>query len=170
MLIDNPFKWAILFFYFFIFKCLKIQIRCFYYGLTMHLAISMLRKKTVTANLTSVSVTASDRTYTYILIWIFGSSPFITASTLNNLNVLDIFCPPKSVYLDVVGDPGCKREFLLCYFLLMSFLYRRRNRSGGDKWKCRFFWPTVYVLSLGHICHIFPRLVVVGLCGVGEFL
>src|SRR6218665_70775 len=97
------------------------------------LAISMLRKKTVTANLTNFSLTTNDKTNTYILIWIFGSSPFITASTLNNLNVLDIFCPPKSVYLDVVGDPGCKREFLLCYFLLMSFLYRRRIRGGGDK-------------------------------------
>src|SRR6218665_3372538 len=129
MLIDNPLKWAILFFYFFIFKCLKIQILCFYYGLTMHLAISMLRKKPVTANLTSVSVTANDRTYAYVLIWIFGSIPFITASTLNNLNILDIFCQPQSVYLDAVGDPGCKMEFLLCYFLLISFLYRRRNRG-----------------------------------------
>src|SRR6218665_2428607 len=27
-----------------------------------------------------------------------------------------------------------------------------------------------YVLSLGHTCHILPRLVVVGLCWVGEFL
>ena len=68
-----------------------------------------LRKKTVTAVLSSVPSLSKDRTNTYILIWTFGRTCslglLITVIASNNVEIL---CPQISVKLDVIENTGSK--------------------------------------------------------------